>query len=82
MLQNIKFIYWLLKKGRKEMSYLALYRQWRPMVFRDVVEQEHVIKTLSNSIMTSRIAHAYLFCGTRGTGKTTTTKSFSRAENW
>lgn len=63
------------------MSYLALYRQWRPMVFRDVVEQEHVIKTLSNSIMINRIAHAYLFCGTRGTGKTTTAKIFSRAVN-
>ena len=63
------------------MSYLALYRKWRPMVFKDVVEQEHVIKTLSNSVMTGRVAHAYLFCGTRGTGKTTTAKIFSRAVN-
>ena len=63
------------------MSYLALYRKWRPMVFKDVVEQEHVIKTLANSVMTGRIAHAYLFCGTRGTGKTTTAKIFSRAVN-
>lgn len=63
------------------MSYLALYRKWRPMVFEDVVEQEHVVKTLKNSIHSGRIAHAYLFCGTRGTGKTTMAKIFSRAVN-
>lgn len=63
------------------MSYLALYRKWRPMVFEDVVEQEHVVKTLKNSISAERIAHAYLFCGTRGTGKTTMAKIFSRAIN-
>ncbi|MDQ2086546.1 DNA polymerase III subunit gamma/tau [Herbivorax sp. ANBcel31] len=63
------------------MSYLALYRKWRPMVFEDVVEQEHVVKTLSNCVSKDRIAHAYLFCGTRGTGKTTTAKIFSRAVN-
>ncbi|WP_010246400.1 DNA polymerase III subunit gamma/tau [Acetivibrio cellulolyticus] len=63
------------------MSYLALYRKWRPMVFEDVVEQEHVVKTLKNSISVGRIAHAYLFCGTRGTGKTTMAKIFSRAIN-
>lgn len=63
------------------MSYLALYRKWRPMVFEDVVEQEHVVKTLKNSISAGRIAHAYLFCGTRGTGKTTMAKIFSRAIN-
>ncbi|HOM03733.1 MAG TPA: DNA polymerase III subunit gamma/tau [Acetivibrio sp.] len=63
------------------MSYLALYRKWRPMVFEDVVEQEHVVKTLRNSISSGRIAHAYLFCGTRGTGKTTMAKIFSRAVN-
>ncbi|AEV66888.1 DNA polymerase III subunit gamma/tau [Acetivibrio clariflavus] len=63
------------------MSYLALYRKWRPMVFEDVVEQEHVVKTLKNSILAGRIAHAYLFCGTRGTGKTTMAKIFSRAIN-
>jgi len=63
------------------LSYLALYRKWRPMVFEDVVEQEHVVKTLKNSISAGRIAHAYLFCGTRGTGKTTMAKIFSRAIN-
>jgi len=63
------------------MSYLALYRKWRPLVFEDVVEQEYVVKTLRNAVMTDRIAHAYLFCGTRGTGKTTMAKIFSRAIN-
>lgn len=63
------------------MSYLALYRKWRPLVFEDVVEQEHVVRTLRNSICSGRIAHAYLFCGTRGTGKTTMAKIFSRAVN-
>ncbi len=51
------------------------------MVFEDVVEQEHVVKTLKNSILSGRVAHAYLFCGTRGTGKTTMAKIFSRAIN-
>ncbi|PNT90965.1 DNA polymerase III subunit gamma/tau [Clostridium thermosuccinogenes] len=63
------------------MSYIALYRKWRPLVFDDVVEQEHVVKTLRYSVTTGRIAHAYLFCGTRGTGKTTMAKIFSRAIN-
>lgn len=63
------------------MSYIALYRKWRPLIFEDVVEQEHVVKTLKHSIETARIAHAYLFCGTRGTGKTTMAKIFSRAVN-
>ncbi|RCX18270.1 DNA polymerase-3 subunit gamma/tau [Anaerobacterium chartisolvens] len=63
------------------MSYIALYRKWRPAVFEDVVEQEHVVKTLKHSVSKGRIAHAYLFCGTRGTGKTTMAKIFSRAIN-
>lgn len=63
------------------MSYLALYRKWRPLVFEDVIEQEYVVRTLRNAVMTDRIAHAYLFCGTRGTGKTTMAKIFSRAIN-
>ncbi len=61
--------------------YQALYRKWRPMVFEDVVGQDHVSETLRNGIKTDRIAHAYLFCGTRGTGKTSTAKIFSRAVN-
>ena len=63
------------------MSYKALYREWRPLAFKDVVEQEHIVKTLKNSVVNDRIAHAYLFCGTRGTGKTTMAKIFSRAIN-
>ena len=63
------------------MSYVALYREWRPSVFEDVVEQEHVVKTLRYSVGSGRIAHAYLFCGTRGTGKTTMAHILSRAIN-
>jgi len=63
------------------MSYLALYRKWRPSVFEDVVEQEHVVKTLKYSVSSGHIAHAYLFCGTRGTGKTTMAHILSRAIN-
>jgi len=63
------------------MAYLALYRKWRPVVFEDVIGQEHITKTLKNQIKNDGIAHAYLFCGTRGTGKTSTAKIFSRAVN-
>ncbi|MDO4743550.1 MAG: DNA polymerase III subunit gamma/tau [bacterium] len=62
-------------------KYQALYRKWRPLVFEDVAGQDHVSETLRNSITNGRIAHAYLFCGTRGTGKTSTAKIFSRAVN-
>lgn len=62
-------------------KYQALYRKWRPLVFEDVAGQDHVSETLRNSIKNDRIAHAYLFCGTRGTGKTSTAKIFSRAVN-
>ena len=62
-------------------AYQALYRKWRPMIFEDVVGQDHVSETLKTSIAAERIAHAYLFCGTRGTGKTSTAKIFSRAVN-
>jgi len=63
------------------MTYTALYRRWRPLVFEDVVEQEHVVKTLKYSVKTGRISHAYLFCGTRGTGKTSMAHILSRAIN-
>ncbi len=62
-------------------SYQALYRKWRPMTFDDVVGQSQVADTLKGSVKNSRVAHAYLFCGTRGTGKTSTAKIFSRAVN-
>jgi DNA polymerase-3 subunit gamma/tau len=63
------------------MAYIALYRKWRPLKFEDVVEQEYVVQALKNTILNSRVGHAYLFCGTRGTGKTTMAKIFSRAIN-
>ena len=63
------------------MAYQALYRQWRPVTFSQVIGQEAVVKTLRHQIETGRIAHAYLFCGCRGTGKTTLAKIMSRAIN-
>lgn len=63
------------------MSYQALYRKWRPDRFDDIIGQDAVITTLKNQIISGRIGHAYLFSGTRGTGKTSTAKIFSRAVN-
>lgn len=63
------------------MAYTALYREWRPKIFSDVVGQNHITTTLKNQIKTGRIAHAYLFCGTRGTGKTSTAKILAKAVN-
>ena len=63
------------------MSYTALYRKFRPDEFEDVKGQDAIVKTLKNQIKAERIGHAYLFCGTRGTGKTTVAKIFARAVN-
>ncbi len=63
------------------MAYQALYRRYRPAKFQDFVGQEAIIKTLKSQVMSGRIAHAYLFCGTRGTGKTSAAKVFARAIN-
>lgn len=63
------------------MAYTALYREWRPRSFKDVVGQHHVTVTLKNQIKNGRIAHAYLLCGTRGTGKTSTAKILAKAIN-
>ncbi len=63
------------------MSYRSLYRKWRPLKFNELVGQEHITKTLKNAILRSNISHAYLFCGPRGTGKTTVAKILARAAN-
>ena len=64
------------------MSYTALYRKFRPDRFEDVKGQEHIVTTLKNQIVAGRIGHAYLFCGTRGTGKTSIAKIFAKAIQW
>lgn len=63
------------------MSYTALYRKWRPMIFDEVVGQDQVIQTIRSQVKNKSIPHAYLFSGTRGTGKTSTAKILSRAVN-
>ena len=63
------------------MSHQAIYRKWRPMIFDDIVGQTHITKTLKNQIISGTVGHAYLFCGTRGTGKTSCAKVLSRAVN-
>ena len=63
------------------MSYTALYRKWRPDSFEEVKGQEHIVKTLKNEVIHNRIGHAYLFCGTRGTGKTSIAKLFAKTVN-
>ena len=63
------------------MSYTALYRKFRPSTFDQVKGQDHIVQTLKNQINANRIGHAYLFCGTRGTGKTSVAKIFAKAVN-
>lgn len=79
MLYSYKYI--CFNNGVKELGYTALYREWRPKTFAEVVGQKHVTITLKNQVKEDRIAHAYLLCGTRGTGKTSTAKIFSKAVN-
>lgn len=71
------------RKGKERQNYMyqALYRKWRPRTFDDVVGQEHVTETLKNQIISGRLSHAYLFIGTRGTGKTSCAKILARAVN-
>ncbi|MFZ5590873.1 MAG: DNA polymerase III subunit gamma/tau [Bacillota bacterium] len=63
------------------MAYLALYRQWRPKTFARIAGQEHITRTLHNAVLTGRVAHAYCFCGPRGTGKTSTARVLAAALN-
>jgi DNA polymerase-3 subunit gamma/tau len=63
------------------MGYQVTARKWRPQTFDDVVEQRHVTRTLRNAIRLGRIAHAYLFAGTRGVGKTTMARVLAKALN-
>ena len=63
------------------MAYKALYRKYRPETFENVVGQKHIIKTLLNAIENNKVAHAYIFSGPRGTGKTTTAKLLAKALN-
>ena len=63
------------------MAYTALYRKWRPQTFGDVQGQDHIVTTIRNQVAAGRVSHAYLFCGTRGTGKTTVAKILAKAVN-
>lgn len=63
------------------MSYIALYRKWRPSTFDEIKGQDAIVGTLRNQLLANRIGHAYLFCGTRGTGKTSAAKVFAKAIN-
>ena len=75
------FIRPLFERGSASMSYTALYRKFRPGDFNDVKGQDHIVTTLKNQVKADRIGHAYLFCGTRGTGKTTIAKILGKAVN-
>ena len=63
-------------------SYQVIARRWRPQQFSELVGQDHVVQTLGNAIEMGRIAHAYLFVGPRGTGKTTSARLFAKSLNW
>ena len=68
-------------KGELSVEHLALYREQRPQLFREVIGQEHVCRTLQNAVRQGRVAHAYLFCGPCGTGKTSTARILAKAVN-
>jgi DNA polymerase-3 subunit gamma/tau len=72
---------WQIENPESQMSYQVIARKYRPQRFSDVVGQEHVTQTLTNTIKQNRIAHAYLFCGPRGTGKTTIARVFAKCLN-
>jgi DNA polymerase III subunit gamma/tau len=64
-----------------KMSYISFYRKWRPQTFSEIIGQEHVVQTLENAISKNRISHAYIFCGPRGTGKTSLARILAKALN-
>ena len=66
-------------EARDEMAHQSLYRKYRPQTFPDVVGQDHITRTLRNAVEEGSVAHAYLFCGPRGTGKTTTARILAKA---
>ena len=63
------------------MNYQVIARKWRPQTFAEIVGQQHVTRTLQNAIRTGRVAHAYIFSGARGVGKTTTARILAKALN-
>jgi DNA polymerase-3 subunit gamma/tau len=79
--KNSPAVYGPEKRGGQGLAYLVLYREWRPQTFQEIVGQEHINRTLQNALVSNRIGHAYLFCGPRGTGKTTMAKVLAKALN-
>jgi len=67
--------------NKKDMSYIVLSRKYRPKSFNEIVGQEHIVNTLVNAIQANRVAHAYLFAGPRGVGKTSMARILSKALN-
>ncbi|MBO4378957.1 MAG: hypothetical protein J5889_08335, partial [Clostridia bacterium] len=78
---SLFFVLALLCEGGGNRVYQALYRKWRSRTFSEMVGQEAVIRTLRHQVASGRIAHAYLFCGSHGTGKTSAAKIMARAIN-
>ena len=70
-----------MSENANKKEYIALYRKWRPSVFSDVIGQDHITKVLRSEVEHSSVSHAYIFCGSRGTGKTTCAKILAKAVN-